>query len=147
LLVIGPEHFKFDDTRKIYETVRAEIEDKNKKGQKLNFPVEISSNKLEKEDEKKLYNLILFSSINYTDSNLASLEVYNNLKKIYVSDQVEEIKKQLSKLESYSREFNKQELENQEVKDKGVRLANKIRELSYKLNELEQEKRKYILNN
>lgn len=147
LLDIGPEHFKFDDTRKIYEAVRAEIEAKNKKEQKLNFPVEISSNKLEKEDEKKLYNLILFSSINYTDSDLASLEVYNNLKKIYISDQVEEIKKQLSKLESYSREFNKQELESQEIKDKGVRLANKIRELSYKLNELEQEKRKYILNN
>jgi DNA primase len=147
LLYIGPEHFKFDDTRKIYEVVRAEIEVKIKKEQKLNFPVEISLNKLEKEDEKKLYNLILFSSINYTDSDLASLEVYNNLKKIYISDQVEEIKKQLSKLESYSREFNKQDLENQEIKDKGVRLANKIRELSYKLNELEQEKRKYILNN
>jgi DNA primase len=147
LLDIGPEHFKFDDTRKIYEAVRAEIEVKNKKEQKLNFPIEISSNKLEKEDEKKLYNLILFSSINYTDSDLASLEVYNNLKKIYISDQVEEIKKQLSKLENYSKEFNKQDLEGQENKDKGVRLANKIRELSYKLNDLEQEKRNYILNN
>lgn len=145
LLDIGPEHFKFDDTRKIYEAVRAEIEAKNKKEQKLNFPIEISSNKLEKEDEKKLYNLILFSSINYTDSDLASLEVYNNLKKIHISDQVEEIKKQLSKLENYSKEFNKQGLESQEIKDKGVRLANKIRELSYKLNDLEQEKRNYIL--
>ncbi len=145
LLDIGPEHFKFDDTRKIYEAVRAEIEVKNKKEQKLNFPIEISSNKLEKEDEKKLYNLILFSSINYTDSDLASLEVYNNLKKIHISDQVEEIKKQLSKLENYSKEFNKQDLESQEIKDKGVRLANKIRELSYKLNDLEQEKRNYIL--
>jgi DNA primase len=145
LLDIGPEHFKFDDTRKIYEAVRAEIEAKNKKEQKLNFPIEISSNKLEKEDEKKLYNLILFSSINYTDSDLASLEVYNNLKKIHISDQVEEIKKQLSKLENYSKEFNKQDLESQEIKDKGVRLANKIRELSYKLNDLEQEKRNYIL--
>lgn len=145
LLDIGPEHFKFDDTRKIYEAVRAEIEVQNKKEQKLNFPIEISSNKLEKEDEKKLYNLILFSSINYTDSDLASLEVYNNLKKIYISDQVEEIKKQLLKLENYSKEFNKQDLESQEIKDKGVRLANKIRELSYKLNDLEQEKRNYIL--
>ncbi|MCG2789165.1 MAG: DNA primase [Actinomycetia bacterium] len=145
LLDIGPEHFKFDDTRKIYEAVRAEIEVQNKKEQKLNFPIEISSNKLEKEDEKKLYNLILFSSINYTDSDLASLEVYNNLKKIHISDQVEEIKKQLLKLENYSKEFNKQDLEGQEIKDKGVRLANKIRELSYKLNDLEQEKRNYIL--
>jgi DNA primase len=145
LLDIGPEHFKFDDTRKIYEAVRAEIEAKNKKEQKLNFPIEISSNKLEKEDDKKLYNLILFSSINYTDSDLASLEVYNNLKKIYISDQVEEIKKQLSKLENYSKEFNKQDLESQEIKEKEVRLANKIRELSYKLNDLEQEKRSYIL--
>jgi DNA primase len=145
LLDIGPEHFKFDDTRKIYEAVRAEIEVKNKKEQKLNFPIEISSNKLEKEDEKKLYNLILFSSINYTDSDLASIEIYNNLKKIYISDQVEEIKKQLLKLENYSKVFNKQDLEGQENKDKGVRLANKIRELSYKLNDLEQEKRNYIL--
>ncbi len=147
LLDIGPEHFKFDDTRKIYEAVRAEIEVKNKKEQNLNFPIEISSDKLEKEDEKKLYNLILFSSINYTDSDLASIEVFNNLKKIYISDQVEEIKKQLSKLENYNKEFNKQDLESREIKDKGIRLANKIRELSYKLNELEQEKRKYILNN
>ena len=145
LLDIGAEHFKFDDTRKIYEAVRAEIEVKNKKEQKLNFPIEISSNKLEKEDEKKLYNLILFSSINYTDSDLASFEVYNNLKKIHISDQVEEIKKQLSKLENYSKEFNKQDLDSQETGDKGVRLANKIRELSYKLNDLEQEKRNYIL--
>jgi len=147
LLDIGPEHFKFDDTRKIYEAVRSEIEVKNKKEQKLNFPIEISSNKLEKEDEKKLYNLILFSSINYTDSDLASLEVYNNLKRIFISDQVEEIKKQLSKLENYSKEFSKQNLENQENKDKSIRLANKIRELSYKLNDLEQEKRNYILKN
>ncbi|MCL5069578.1 MAG: DNA primase [Actinobacteria bacterium] len=147
LLDIGPEYFKFDDTRKIYEAVRAEIKIKNKKDQNLNFPIEISSDKLEKEDEKKLYNLILFSSINYTDNDLASLEVFNNLKKIYISDQIEEIKKQLSKLENYSKEFNKQDLTGQEIKDKGVRLENKIRELSYKLNELEQEKRNYILNN
>ncbi|MCL5071378.1 MAG: toprim domain-containing protein, partial [Actinobacteria bacterium] len=147
LLDIGSEYFKFDDTRKIYEAVRAEIKVKNKKEQKLNFPIEISSNKLEKEDEKKLYNLILFSSINYTDNDLASLEVFNNLKKIYISDQIEEIKKQLSKLENYNKEFNKQDLRGQEIKDKGVRLENKIRELSYKLNELEQEKRNYILNN
>ncbi|MCL5070581.1 MAG: CHC2 zinc finger domain-containing protein [Actinobacteria bacterium] len=147
LLDIGPEYFKFDDTRKIYEAVKAEIKVKNKKGQKLNFPIEISSDNLEKEDEKKLYNLILFSSINYTDNDLASLEVFNNLKKIYISDQIEEIKKQLSKLENYSKEFNKQDLKGQEIKDKGIRLENKIRELSYKLNELEQEKRNYILSN
>ena len=148
LMYIGPEYFKYEDTRKIYELIRKEDENEAAAGTVLNFPFEISSNKLEGEQLKKLYNLIVFSPLSYTDYNLASREIYCNLKKIYIADRIEETQNLLKKLESYNREINKN-LDQQPVSAELLltreKVDNKIKELNLKINELDAEKRAYSL--
>jgi DNA primase len=149
LMYIGPEYFKYEDTRKIYELIRKEDENEAAAGTVLNFPLEISSNKLEGEQLKKLYNLIVFSPLSYTDYNLASREIYCNLKKIYIADRIEETQNLLKKLENYNREINKnldQLPVSAELLLTKEKVDNKIKELNLKLNELEAEKRTYALH-
>jgi len=148
LMYIGPEYFKYEDTRKIYELIRKEDESESAAGTVLNFPLEISSNKLEGEQLKKLYNLIVFSPFSYTDYNLASREIYCNLKKIYISDRIEETRNLLKKLENYNREINKnlgQSPVSAELLLTKEKVDNKIKELNLKINELDAEKRTYAL--
>jgi DNA primase len=148
LMYIGPEYFKYEDTRKIYELIRKEDENEAAAGTVLNFPLEISSNKLEGEQLKKLYNLIVFSPLSYTDYNLASREIYCNLKKIYIADRIEETQNLLKKLENYNRELNKnldQLPVSAELLLTREKVNNKIKELNLKINELEAEKRTYSL--
>jgi DNA primase len=148
LMYIGPEYFKYEDTRKIYELIRKEDENEAAAGTVLNFPLEISSNKLEGEQLKKLYNLIVFSPLSYTDYNLASREIYCNLKKIYIADRVEETQNLLKKLENYNREINKnlgQSPVSAELLLTKEKVDNKIKELNLKLRELEAQKRTYTL--
>jgi DNA primase len=71
LLEIGPEYFGYEDTKKLYEIIRSIFKECEVQNIIINFPLEISSNKLEGEQIKKLYNLILFSPLNYSDYNLA----------------------------------------------------------------------------
>ena len=148
LMYIGPEYFKYEDTRKIYELIRKEDENEAAAGTVLNFPLEISSNKLEGEQLKKLYNLIVFSPLSYTDYNLASREIYCNLKKIYIADRIEETQNLLKKLENYNREINKnlgQLPVSAELLLTREKVDNKIKELNLKINELDAEKRTYSL--
>jgi DNA primase len=148
LMYIGPEYFKYEDTRKIYELIRKEDENEAAAGTVLNFPLEISSNKLEGEQLKKLYNLIVFSPLSYTDYNLASREIYCNLKKIYITDRIEETQNLLKKLENYNREINKnldQLPVSAELLLTKEKVNNKIKELNLKINELDAEKRTYSL--
>lgn len=148
LMYIGPQYFKYEDTRKIYELIRKEDENEAAAGTVLNFPLEISSNKLEGEQLKKLYNLIVFSPLSYTDYNLASREIYCNLKKIYIADRIEETRNLLKKLENYNREINKnldQLPVSAELLLTKEKVDNKIKELNLKINELDAEKRTYAL--
>ncbi len=151
LLNIGSEYFKFDDTKKLYELIAREIEEKKKEEFKINFPLEISSNKLENDDLRKLYNFLMFIPVNYTNPDLMGSEIYNNLKRIHISDQIDYIRKQMLKLENYMKEIRKLKENNassiDDVKIKEEKIENKIRELSLKLNDLESEKRKYIFQN
>jgi len=148
LLYIGPEYFKYEDTRKIYELIRKEDENESAAGTVLNFPLEISSNKLEGDQLKKLYNLIVFSPLSYPDFDLASREIYYNLKRIYITDKIGEAQKQLKKLENYNREINKN-LDQLPVPAELIstkeKVNNKIKELNLNLIELEAEKRTYTL--
>ncbi|MCL4378578.1 MAG: DNA primase [Actinobacteria bacterium] len=156
LLEIGPDYFKFNDIICRIKLIYEEIEGKKKSGIKINFPLEISSDKLEIEDTRKLYNFLIFSPQNvYTSNDLASIEIYNNLKKIFISDQIEVIKKQMIKIENYQKEIKRLKadlkeneitrLENARIKEEKIEA--KIKELGIKLNDLEAEKRKYILQN
>jgi DNA primase len=159
LLAIGSEYFKFDDTKKLYELIAREIEEKKKEEFKINFPLEISSNKLENDDLRKLYNFLMFIPMNYTDPDLMGFEIYNNLKRIHISDQIDYIRKQMLKLENYKKEIRKLKENLKEgkkendagsadaIKAKEEKIENRIRELSLNLNDLESEKRKYIFQN
>ncbi len=148
LMYIGPEYFKYEDTRKIYELIRKEDENEAAAGAVLNFPLEISSNKLEGEQLKKLYNLIVFSPLSYTDYNFASREIYCNLKKIFIADRTEETRNLLKKLENYNKEINKN-LDHLPVSAELLltreKVDNKVKELNLKLSELEAEKRTFDL--
>ncbi|MEA2015715.1 MAG: DNA primase [Actinomycetota bacterium] len=102
LLDIGPDYFRFEDTRQLYIIVRDEILGCRKDNKKVNFPVKISSGALESEDVKKLYNNIIFSEPHFTDQNIdqASDEVINNLKVIRISEKIEDIRKKMIEYES-----------------------------------------------
>jgi len=145
LVDIGQEYFKFDDTKRLYEIINKTFSENQSKDNVINFPLEISSNKLEDEQVKKLYNLIIFNPVNYSDYNLACLEVYNNLKRIYISDRIEEIRKQLKQFENYRKDLIKKN--DRESASKLEKVDNKIKELNLKLNELENEKIKYKIFN
>ena len=121
------------------------------KNNPINFPLEISSNKLEGEQVKKLYNLVQFSPLNYSDYNLACREVLYNIKRLYLSDRAEETRQQLKKLESYNKKFRElaNNLNNPESSKEYIlkkeKIDNRIKELTHKLSEIEAEKRKYLL--
>ena len=102
LLEIGAEHYRYEDTKKLYEVIRGIFAEGQKQGVVINFPLEISSNKLEGEQVKKLYNLIQFSPLNYSDYNLACREVLFNLKRLYLTNRAEEMDN-CSKGESYNK--------------------------------------------
>ncbi len=151
LLGIGPEYFRYEDTKRLYEIVREIFKEKDIQGSLINFPLEISSNKLEGEQLKKLYNLVLFSSLNYSDYNLACKEVLYNLKRIFLADRSEEIRQQLKKIENYNKKFRElgNNLSNPEGSKEYIlkkeKIEKRIKELTLNLLELEAEKRKYLL--
>ncbi len=104
LLEIGAGHFRFDDTRNLYEIIREEFKSLIQANKKINFPLEISSNMLEGDEIKKLYNQVIFSPINYSDYNLAEEEVYNNLKRLHINEEIDKVKSQLKKFENYKKQ-------------------------------------------
>ncbi len=134
LLDIGSEYFKFDDTRKLYEIIRDEFNYLHKDGRKINFPLEISSNKLEGEEIKKLYNQIIFSPVNYSDYNLAEEEVYNNLRRLNINEKIDAAKARLKKFENYKKQIEK--LKKQMIEKGEVKIKGKDPDKSYSLEEL-----------
>ncbi len=101
LLEMGPEYFKFDDTRELYVAVRDEILGERKDNKNVNFPVKITSRELENEEVRNLYNLILFNEPHHLDQNveLLSSEIINNLKGIRISEKIEDIRKKMIEYE------------------------------------------------
>ncbi len=134
LLEIGAEHFRFDDTRKLYEIIREEFKSLIQANKKINFPLEISSNKLEGDEIKKLYNQVIFSPINYSDYNLAEEEVYNNLKRLHINEEIDKVKSQLKKFENYEKQVERLK---KQLSEKGeVEIKNRVPPKKYDLKEL-----------
>jgi len=158
LLDIGAEFFNFEDTKKLYEIIKEALTESKSDDGGVNFPLKISSDKLEDEQLKRLYNMIIFSPVNYSDNNLACLEVYNNLKRIYITGKIDEVKKRLKQFENYRKELTKLIKESSEIltkkpggepenkkpeKEKLEKVDGKIEMLNLKLNKLENELFKY----
>ncbi|GAH32782.1 unnamed protein product, partial [marine sediment metagenome] len=91
LLSLGPDYFRFEDTRQLYLIIRDEILRAREDNKKVNFPLKITSGAIENEDVKKLYNYILFSESHFKNQNisLVSNEIINNLKGIRISEEIE----------------------------------------------------------
>ncbi|MDD3818838.1 MAG: DNA primase [Actinomycetota bacterium] len=109
LLDLGPGYFKFDDTRELYSIIRDEIIKTRNAGEKVNFPVKITSGKIVNEEARKLYNNILFSEIKFADrdNDLAACEIINNLKGIRISEEIEDIRKKMIEYEKSRRSIDK----------------------------------------
>jgi DNA primase catalytic core len=101
LLSLGPDHFRFDDTRELYLIVRDEIWKAKEANKKVNFPIEITSGALGNEEVRKLYNFILFSKPHFKDQYLDKLskEIISNLKGIRISEEIEKIRKKMIEYE------------------------------------------------
>ncbi len=133
LLGLGPGYFRFEDTRELYLIIREEILRIREGGKKVNFPLKITSGAIEREDVKKLYNYILFSKPHFKEQNInrVSSEIISNLKGIYISEEIEKIRKKMI------------EYEKSESKSNGIKndeMAAKYDELYRRLIELEKEK-------
>ena len=142
IMKIGENHFKFEDTRKLYKIIKETYKSIRDNAKDVNFPIEISSNKLNKESLEKLYNLIVFSPINYSDNDFASEEVYFNLRKIFISDKIENLEQLLKKYENFVKNLNKEAADKEQLLKLKI-AENKIRLILSKLNELEIEKRSF----
>jgi DNA primase len=100
-LSLGPDHFRFDDTRELYLIARDEIRKAKEDNKKINFPIKITSGAVENEEVRKLYNFILFSKTHFKDQYLDKLskEVISNLKGIRISEEIEKIRKKMIEYE------------------------------------------------
>ena len=139
---IGEEYFRFEDTREIYNIIKDIIKSSKDSNSQLNFPLEISSDKLKGESLKKLYNMIVFSPLKSSDYDSASGEVLKNLKKLYISDKIEQVKQLLKKYENFKKDLNKETAGKEQLLKLG-KAQEKIRLLILKLNELETQKRSF----
>jgi len=133
LLGLGPGYFRFEDTRELYLIVREDILRIREEGKKVNFPLKITSGAIENEDAKKLYNYILFSEPQFKEENIdkVSSEIISNLKGIYISEEIEKIRKKMI-------EYEKSKGKSSGIKDD--EMAKKYDELYRRLIELEKEK-------
>lgn len=139
ILNLGSQYFRFNDTRALYEIVIKEVSEAKSKNINVNFPIEISSNKLEESSVKKLYNLIVFSPIHYSDYDMASEEVYNNLRYLYLSDKIDEIKQELKKIENFLIKAKDDQNFNEELAIKKQKAEEKVKQLNIQLKDLELE--------
>jgi DNA primase len=99
LLNLPSQYFKFEDTKKLLEIVKAFIAEQNNLKKDINFPIIFSSDMLETENILRLYNYIYFSGRNYEDKNKSCTEVAMTLKKLHVSDKIEKLKNSISEIE------------------------------------------------
>jgi hypothetical protein len=136
ILNLPLDYFKFEDTKELFKLLKSLIYEQIDLKKNLNFPILISSDTLENENIRKLYNYIYFSNKNYTHEKDSCKEVILNLKKLFLSEKIEKIKNKISEIEQIIRE-NK--LSGNENKDT-VNLENKIDEYYKELISLENEK-------
>ncbi len=96
---INEEYFRFADTKKLFLIIRETIRSLKKNKKEINFPVEISSDKLIDEQIKILYNNIFFNTKTYSDEKGSSTEVLLNLKKLFIADKITLLKKEMLDIE------------------------------------------------
>ncbi len=145
LIELGPEHFRFEDTRELFMLLKKEIEEVEPKEKKINFPIEISSVDIGSNEVKKLYNYIIFNKLRYKDEDSICNEVLSNLKRIFISGKIEEIRNKMIELENTQKKIRLSIEKTKTGDTEEKEIEDKIDELNYEINELEKEKRKLVI--
>ena len=132
LLSLGPDYFRFEDTKALYLIIRDNLMEAKADNKKVNFPLKITSGALGNEEVRRLYNFILFSKSHFKDQDAdrMSSEVISNLRGIRISEEIEKIRKKMI-------EYEKNRNTVSGVKEEGT---TEYDELYRKLVELEKEK-------
>ena len=101
LLSLGPDYFRFEDTKALYLVIRDKLLKAKADDKKVNFPLKITSGAIENEEVRRLYNFILFSKPHFEHQNAGrmSSEVISNLKGIRISEEIEKIRKKMIEYE------------------------------------------------
>ena len=112
-LDLGSGYFRFEDTKELYEVLTKEINEAGKNNKRVNFPIKIPSGILKDPGTKKLYNFILFSEIYYNEDEIdpASDEILNNLRKIYISEEIEYVRKKMIEYDNAKKKSSIEEIE------------------------------------
>ncbi len=96
---IEEEYFRFADTKQLFLLIKETLRQANNNKKDLNFPIEISSDRLTDEKLKSLYNSIFFNTKTYSDKKGSSTEVLMNLKKLYITDKITLLRKKMLDIE------------------------------------------------
>ncbi len=102
-LNLSNNYFKFDDTKKLFGIIKSFMAEKNDKGVKLNFPLEISSGLMEDDNIRNLYNSIFFDEKAYKNGRINCHEVLTNLKKIRLSEKIDNIRHKMIEIDELRR--------------------------------------------
>jgi DNA primase len=143
ILALGEKYFKFRDTKRLYEVIADVMNSQKNDNSAINFPLQISSDKFDDDSAKNLYDIIIFSPISYSDYDFASKEVFNNLNRIFITENIEEVKSLLKKVENFLKNLNKEEILKEDLLIKKQKAEDKIKDLNLKLIDLEKEKNKF----
>jgi DNA primase len=96
---IEEAYFRFSDTKQLFLLIREAIIEAKNNEKDINFPIEISSDRLIDEKLKTLYNSIFFNTKEYSDEKGSSAEVLMNLKKLFITDKITKLRKKMLDIE------------------------------------------------
>ena len=108
---LNSELFRFEDTKRLFEIVKRKINLAFENGQKLNFPLIISSEELEDDKSSRLFNYVYFSEPGFLNSEKTCREVESSLKRLFLNEKIELLKNRISSVEQKIKEVDMSNLE------------------------------------
>lgn len=108
---LNSELFRFEDTKRLFEIVKRKINLAFENGQKLNFPLIISSEELEDNKLSRLFNYVYFSEPGFLNSEKTCREVESSLKRLFLNEKIELLKNRISSVEQKIKEIDMSNLE------------------------------------
>lgn len=124
ILNLNQELFRFEDTRRLFETVKRKINLEIENQKKINFPLIISSEELGNDKLSKIYNYIYFSNPGFLNFEKTCREVEVYLKKLFLNEKIELLKNKISSIEQKIKEVEISNLE-EIKKEEEVKLLEK----------------------
>jgi len=98
-LGLDDDYFRFEDTKKLFKTLKSYVLHCRESSKKINFPIEIPSEQLEDKEVKKLYNFIYFDTKPYKNGKVDFREVLRNFKLLSLFQQIDRIRREMLQIE------------------------------------------------